>query len=308
MERRQAFLLILSAAFFGLLLYLINFFPKRNSQVTPVINNPLAPFSRDVSVILTGDVMLGRSVMITSLDLGDPAYPFRKVGQTLSEADIVFLNLENPVIEGCPRILGGFTFCADPKMIEGLTFSGVDVVTLANNHSANYGQDGVKETEKLLSEKGIESVGLGNLAIKKVKGITFGFLGFDFVFKSPKDSDFELAKASDSRVDVLIVGVHWGVEYKDKANANQRLWAKKLVELGADVVVGHHPHWVQDDEKIDGKPVYYSLGNFVFDQMWSEETKKGLAVRLTFRDGALIKEERLPTYISSWAQPEFTRE
>ena len=78
-----------------------------------------------------------------------------------------------------------------------------------------------------------------------------------------------------------------------------------MVDSGVDVIVGHGPHWVQDVEYINNKPVYYSLGNFIFDQMWSEETKKGLAVKLIFEGDKLIKEERLPIYMSSWAQPEF---
>ena len=85
----------------------------------------------------------------------------------------------------------------------------------------------------------------------------------------------------------------------------QRDWATFMVEAGADVIAGHHPHWVQEIEYIDEVPVYYSLGNFVFDQMWSEETKKGLVVKLTFEDGEIVNEELLPTYMSFHAQPEF---
>lgn len=262
--------------------------------------------SQEVEVILVGDTMLGRTVMTTSLDKKkDPNYPFLLVVGELKSADLVFANLENPLIENCPRHYEGLIFCADPKMTDGLVYAGIDVVSLANNHSRNYGQKGLNETIKILGEKGVAYTGLNNLVIKEVRGTKFGFLGFEFVDKWPTQKDYELVVDSDRKVDVLIVGVHWGVEYKAVASAKQKEIAKKLVENGADVIAGHHPHWVQDSEYINGKPVFYSLGNFVFDQMWSTKTREGLVMRLTFQDRQLIKEEKLPIFMTDWAQPEF---
>lgn len=313
--------MVLAASFLLLLIYLTAI-PKKTSNG----EFPLKAFTRDVEVILTGDVMLGRTVMTKSLDSGEPTYPFKKVAGQLAEADFVFVNLENPIIENCPRTSTGLKLCTDPKLISGLKLAGVDVVTLANNHALDYGKRGIEKTVEFLEEEGIEAVGLGNLVIKEKKGIKFGFLGFNFVSSGLKDKDFKLVSDSDNKVEVLIVGVHWGEEYQNKANKFQREWAKRLVEAGADVVVGHHPHWVQETEYIE-KPVYdevasspsvsedtkydkyavayYSLGNFIFDQMWSEKTRQGLTLKLTYRNGQLVKIEELPIYMSSWAQPEF---
>lgn len=264
----------------------------------------VASTNSEVEVILTGDIMLGRTVATTSLDKkSDPNYPFIKVNDRLRSADVVFANLESPVATNCPRTYEGLIFCADPKMAEGLVYAGVDVVTLANNHILNYGQKGLTETTKVLNENGIAYTGLGNLVIKEIKGTKFGFLGFEFIDKWPVQDDYDLVAKSDSKVDVLIVGVHWGAEYRENRSDKQNEIAKKLVFNGADVIAGHHPHWVQEVEHINGKPVYYSLGNFVFDQMWSEKTREGLAIRLTFRDGKIVKEESLPVYIENWAQP-----
>ena len=293
-------MLVLAASFLVLLIYLTAI-PKKTSDE----EFSLKAFARDVEIILAGDVMLGRTVMTKSLDSGEPTYPFEKVAGQLAEADFVFVNLENPIIENCPRTSTGLKFCTDPKLTSGLKFAGVDVVTLANNHALDYGKGGIEKTVEFLKEEGIEAVGLGNLVIKEKKGIRFGFLGFNFVSSGPKDEDFKLVSDSDEKVEVLIVGIHWGEEYQDKANKFQREWTKKLVEVGADVIVGHHPHWVQDSESTNGKPVYYSLGNFVFDQMWSEKTREGLLIKLTFRDGVLVDEEKLPIYMANWAQPEF---
>lgn len=286
-----------------LLSWLIAFVASFNLLQAPA---PLQ--AKTTTIVITGDVMLGRTVMTTSLDKNEPTYPFTYVADTLRIPDITFINLENPIVENCPRHTGGFKFCADPSMIQGLTFSGVDVVTLANNHSYNYGADGVNQTRNLLSQNGIESTGLDNLIIKEVNGTKFGFLGFE---KSqlgyPKLTELEkkLVRESNAKIDVLIVAMHWGVEYQDKALPGVRILARELVNLGADVIVGSHPHWVQDWETIGGVPVYYSLGNFVFDQMWSQKTREGLAVKLTFDGKNIVNEERLPVFMKNHAQPQF---
>lgn len=298
--RETSFLLILLASFLMLLIYVTN--PSLRQDEEDIF----VDFSTDVTILATGDVMLGRSVMTKSLDEGNPGYPFENVKDTLREADISFINLENPFYEGCRRTTEGLKFCASPEMVEGLAESGVDVVSLANNHARNYGQKGIEQTKRVLDENGISDVGFDKLVVKEKKGYKFGFLGFDFLSSKPDEADFNLIRQSDDSVDVLVVGVHWGAEYKSEPAEIQRQWTKRMVEDGVDIIVGHGPHWVQGKEEFLGKPVYYSLGNFVFDQMWSEKTKEGLAVRFTFRNGKLIKEEKLPTYMSSWGEPEFT--
>jgi len=300
----------------------------------------------EIKVLLVGDVMLGRKVMLESQKKKDFVYPFRKVASTLSTSDIVFINLENPMVKDCPYTYAGFKFCSPPESAEGLVSAGVDVVNLANNHSMNYGQAGINETLEILGDKEILATGLGELKVLEKQGTSFGFLGFDFTVKEPIAADYEQIKNADEQVDILIVGVHWGVEYTDKPTVSQRLWAKKMVEAGADVISGHHPHWVQGVDCIaeDGSasyiaandfkrgsvcqestvPIFYSLGNFIFDQMWSEETKKGAIVELTFsskggsasgRKGGTLQ-GRVPsgtrqgmktfrTYIRNWGQVEF---
>lgn len=274
--------------------------PKEKTRITQVISKPTS-----VELILVGDVMLGRTVMAKSLDLRDPVYAFRKAREELIKSDIVFANLEAPFVYDCPRREAGFIFCANPDLVEGLVFAGVNVVTLANNHIQNYGSVGLDETVGLLGEKGILVTGLGDLAVIEVEDTIFGFLGFNFVSQEPTEENYQLISDSAEKVDVLVVGIHWGIEYTRKPTKAQKDWAKMVVDNGADVIAGHHSHWVQEIDYLGKNPVFYSLGNFIFDQMWSEETKKGLAVKLTFVEGEITKEEHLPTYMSSWAQPEF---
>ncbi len=269
-----------------------------------IISNPPAGEVNQTSIIFTGDIMLGRSVMGAALDNDDPFYPFRKTADFLKSSDITFVNLENPIVEDCKRHAGGFKFCTTPEIAKGLSLAGVDIVTLANNHSGNYGKAGFEETKKYLDQDGVKYVGDGNIEIIEKNGIKFGFLGFNYTFtKDNLEKDLELIKESDPKVDVLIVGNHWGEEYQAIANRFQVTVAKQMVDAGADLIIGHHPHWVQNFEEYLDKPIYYSLGNFIFDQMWSEETKKGLVVKMIFEGKELIKREEFKTYTPKIGQP-----
>jgi poly-gamma-glutamate capsule biosynthesis protein CapA/YwtB (metallophosphatase superfamily) len=296
----------ISSLVFLLLFFLCLSVVYNLAPIPGVLSKFYTPTEPDITLILAGDVMLGRTVMTTSLAKSDPSYPFLKVKDFLQTADIVFLNLENPFVTSCPRKYDGMVFCADPVLADGLSDAGIDIVNLANNHTRNYGQKGLDETVSVLSNHGIFSTGLGDLVTKKVGETTFGFLGFDFLSHKPSTQDYDLIKSSKAKVDILVVSVHWGVEYTSAPSAAQKQWANQIMASGADIIMGHHPHWVQDIEYVDGKPVYYSLGNFVFDQMWSEKTRQGLVIKLTFRDKKLIKEEKFPTYMNSWAQPELS--
>lgn len=291
---------------------------------------------KQTSLGFAGDIMLGRTVEIEANIKEDHNYPFQFISEKTREVDIFFGNLENPIIRNCPPHRSGFTFCANPEMIDGLKYAGVDIVTLANNHTYNYGQGGFQETIEHLHENDILLTGDGKLEIRDKNGTTFGFVGIDKAqLGNPTLSEKEkdLILNSDKQVDILIVAPHWGVEYKNVALPGVKNLAKELIALGADTIIGSHPHWVQeaeffnqegdrlkhqtardlkrpqsisfsnDDKKVI--PVYYSLGNFVFDQMWSEETKKGLYVELVYEGIKLVEVKEYPTYMKTHAQPEF---
>lgn len=255
------------------------------------------------TLLFTGDIMLGRSVMTKSLKVGNPNYPFEKVSDALKNADIVFSNLESPIVKNCPFIDSGLKFCADPKMIDGLKYADISVVNLANNHTLNYGKDGFEQTKKYLNEVGILYVGDNNLVVIEKNKTKFGFLGFNLVDKKISKDELTLIEESKKKVDILVVGVHWGQEYKSIANNFQKNEALKISSAGADYIIGHHPHWTQNIENVGNTRVYYSLGNYIFDQMWSEETKKGMAVKLTFKNKKLFSEEFLKIYMKNFTQP-----
>lgn len=311
MDKIQVFLLVLASSFLGIFLYVLS--PANKiAKITPSpVDNFLQEFAgvEDKTVTLTavGDIMIGRSVMSKSMALKDPKYPFLKTAERLASADITVANLENPIVEDCPKHDSGFKFCAVPEMLDGLTFAGIDIVSLANNHTLNYGREGFEETKKHLSERGIAYVGDGNLEIREYGGTKYGFLGFNFVSRNISDEEVDLIKDSDAKTDVLIILVHWGEEYKSAGNAHQNFLAKTMVENGAELIIGAHPHWVQNVEGVLGKQVYFSLGNFVFDQMWSEETKKGMMLDILFDGENIVSETTFPIYMSSFAQPELIK-
>jgi poly-gamma-glutamate capsule biosynthesis protein CapA/YwtB (metallophosphatase superfamily) len=256
----------------------------------------------ETRVVMGGDVMLGRSVMSRTLQSGDAGFPFRYIANMLNSADVAFVNLENPVINDCPVHDTGYLFCSPPMMLEGLKSSGVDVVSLANNHSMNYGTNGYAETKKYLEDLGI-MYAEGNPAVLEKNGLKFVFLALDLTVRQlDEEILFQVARA-DTSADILVVSLHWGVEYEAEPRQYQRNWAGKLIDAGADVIVGHHPHWLQTIEYIKQKPVFYSLGNLIFDQMWSEETKKGVLIELVFSDGELREIIKHPTYMTDLGQP-----
>lgn len=276
-----------------------------------------------ITVLVTGDILPGRSVHLKFTQNGDPTFAFVKTAQTLREADITVINLEGPLISNCPVFYTGFTFCGDPRFTEGLQFAGVDVVNVANNHIYNFGSAGLAQTLETLDKSGLLAAGEGRIANVTVKGIRFAFLGFDAVGKildrSFVSGEIEKARAE---ADVVVVQFHWGQEYTyvpKRAGSDPIELGHLAIESGADLVASNHPHWVQgiefyhakgavrsgEDGPSQEKPIVYSHGNFVFDQTWSRETTEGMVGKYTFFGKKLVGIEFLPVKIDPPFQPRF---
>jgi poly-gamma-glutamate synthesis protein (capsule biosynthesis protein) len=263
-------------------------------------------------VIATGDVIPARVVNIQATKYNNFHWPFEKVADTLKTADITFINLETPLINDCPLTNEGFTFCGDAKNVEGLTFAGVDVASIANNHAGNYGPDGTGETMSALGRAGIAVTGHDGPVYKTLRGVTFAFLGYNDIGSSPDGISgadetkiqYEVSLARN-QADVVIVTYHWGIEYVSQPDGRQRQLGHLAIDAGADLVIGNHPHWIQPVELYNGKLITYAHGNFVFDQEWSLETKQGVVGRYTFYDTQLVDVEFLPVLIENYGQPHF---
>lgn len=265
---------------------------------------PITPIT-PITLIATGDVMLGRAVNSQIHQRKDFTYPFQKTADFLKGADLTIVNLEAPFVENCPITNMGMVFCADTRSIEGLKLAGVDIVSLANNHTLNYGQKGLTQTINLLKENKIQPIGNSMSYITRKKGTTLGFLGFDLIDPYDQVKILQSIKELKTQVDIVIVSLHWGVEYAQKPTKSQIDLAHLIIDAGADLIIGTHPHVIQPTEEYKGKLIVYSLGNFIFDQPWSEETKKGLVGKFTFQNKKLINSEFKKVYISNSFQPTF---
>ena len=305
----------------------INQEPVKNQEAgiaTPEYKKP----EPEVSLIAVGDIMLSRTVEQLLVKQSDFTLPFKPLAGFLAGADIAFGNLETAIMAGRPILTGEFLFRADPKTVAGLTLAGFDVLSLANNHTPNFGQFGLQNTFAELEKSGIKYAGAGTNAAEAAKsviiekqGMKFGFLAYTYGQYIPKEyfasadragtNPMDLVKMKADvkslrpRVDWLIVSMHVGTEYQLTPNEEQTKFARAAVEVGADVVLGHHPHVVQTFEKYKNGYIFYSLGNFVFDQLWSEETQEGLLAKIIFGQKEIKQIEFLSVKINKQFQPDF---
>lgn len=268
---------------------------------------------RITTIVATGDVLPARTVNKLTSEKNDWNWPYIHTADVLSAADITFINLETPLIQACPIILGGFKFCGDQRNVAGLLTAGVDVVTLANNHANNYGVAGIEETIELLHNSALAVVGVTNQpSVLAPKNTRFAFLGYNDVGVQPEPIAAASAKAIRADIqnaklaaDVVIVQFHWGEEYRYQPTLRQQDLGHLAIDAGADLVIGNHPHWFQAVEQYHEGLIAYSHGNFVFDQEWSIETKQGIVGRYTFYDDQLLAVEFLPIRIEDYGQPHF---
>ena len=287
----------------------------------------------NITIIAVGDIMLSRWVAKEILKNNDYRYPFLKTADILKDADLTFGNLESPITSGREILINEMHFRADPEATSGLEFAGFDVLSLANNHFGDFGRQGMTDTFKFLEEKNIDFTGAGKnrneahtVLIKEVKGKKIGFLAYsdsNFTSKTyeagEKEAGIALMNAENLETDIkkakketdfLVVSMHAGKEYQQLPTSWQEEFAHTAVDCGADLVFGHHPHILQPYEKYKGKYIFYSLGNFVFDQDTPKETKESIILKLVLDYSSLQVEklETTPISIKKYSQPKVAAE
>ncbi|MFA6250303.1 MAG: CapA family protein [Candidatus Shapirobacteria bacterium] len=325
------FFLILSGVGFLLFIYqkqfasIVSPLPLATS-LAPSITLPLPTPTPDsqATIGLVGDLGLGRHITSTARSKNDFHWSFNAISPWLKSNDFNLANLESPIIKDCPPgFTGTFTFCGDTRFLPELVDHKL-VLNLANNHIFNYGQKGFVQTHDYLSQNNLthfyshcrlsdqDTSGScpTEFARQEINGITFGFLGYDLVTNSDviaseaKQSEIiETVKRYDPQVDWLIISIHWGNEYLPKAEPWRVSLAHQLVDAGADLIHGHHPHVWQEPEVYQGKPIFYSFGNFIFDQSWSYATSHSQISRLTFTKTEIGKIDYSPIEIKFNSQP-----
>lgn len=233
----------------------------------------------EMSFIIGGDVMLGRAVAYKFNN--DVSQAFENLGEGFfTNHDLGIINLEGPIsatdFPANPNP-NNLIFNFPPQTVDALNFLGVNAVSMSNNHSRNQGKSGLEETQNLLKEKNIVPIGEQlNFGLerfgddkKKLSVITINML--------EDDSDITATIKEEKQAgNFVIIFPHWGSEYQETHNGTQEAAAHSWIDAGADAVFGSHPHVVQDAEIYQEKPIFYSLGNLIFDQTFSQETQQGL--------------------------------
>lgn len=264
-----------------------------------------------VTIIATGDVLTARTVNHKMVTSGNFRWPFEKTADVLASADLTLINLETTILKDCKATIVGMSFCGDPRAVEGLLYAGVDLATLGNNHTGNFGESGIVETKQILTDSGITPV-IDEPTYKTVNDTRFAFLSYNDVGASEpgvpwadRDDIAQAITSARQQADIVVVSYHWGDEYVTLPNTRQRELAYYTIDQGADLIIGNHPHWIQPVELYKGKLISYAHGNFVFDQEWSKETKLGVVGRYIFYGKKLIDVEFLPVKIVDFGQPYF---
>jgi poly-gamma-glutamate synthesis protein (capsule biosynthesis protein) len=280
----------------------------------------------------TGDIIPARCAYAKQRDYGDFRHAFLEVGPWLAQADITVGSLDAALSDaGVPfGCVDTFSLMAPAASVEGLAYSGFDVITVATNHVKDCGQaacgdQAFFDTLANLRANGIAPVGGGadlaaarKPAILTVDGVRFAFLGYDEIAPyyhaepgvpgtAPLAEAYvrEDVAAAAQQADVVVVLPQWGVEYTADPTFAQQALAAAAVKAGAGMVIGNHPHWVEAAEVIDDAFVAYALGNFVFDQDWSVETQQGVVLEAAFHGAQLKGIEYYPIRILDEHQPVF---
>lgn len=250
-----------------------------------------------ISLVFVGDMMLDRQIRQVLAARG-PEHVFGGVAELITSADIAAGNLEGPITDGSSVSWGTavgdmnnmrFTFPTTTPVT--LLAQGFDLVSIGNNHINDFGTTGVESTKRFLREAGLSFVGdplrtADEPVFKEVRGVSVAFVAYNqFYGSDPQPTLQAIREARRKEADAIVVMAHWGEEYTPDPTMEQRELARQMSDAGADLVIGTHSHVIGLSEDIGKTRVYYSLGNFIFDQYFSPEVKCGLAVRASVTDG-----------------------
>jgi len=250
---------------------------------------------KNPNFLFVGDMMFDRGVELLINKNNDFNYPFLKIENYLKKADNLVGNLEGPIVSEPVFIsANSMSFSFDKRVATTLKENNFNIVSLANNHTCNMSTGGLEETKKYLKENDIYYTGdpvncsIEDIIIKD--GVVFYGVNKTFDFNCSDEEISENIKKikEEYKEEFLVVLPHFGNEYMHKASLSQEMSAHLMIDSGADLIVGGHPHVIQNVEKYKNKLIFYSLGNFIFDQYFSEETQEGIMVGLEFKEESQI--------------------
>lgn len=289
--------------FAGVVIPFFLFYARAEEQI--VLPRPHL-FEHKARVLFFGDMLFDRQIRLIAEQKGED-YIFSCIDDLLKSPDLVVANLEGPITEYASRSMGSmpgssdnFVFTFPTTTAELLARHGVAVVNIGNNHIGNMGWEGIAQTHHYLEEAEVRY--FGGLEGKEyvhraeVGGVPVSFVSYnEFGGSSPREVAYTIER-EHAQGRVVVVYTHWGDEYID-SSARLRPIAELFAKNGAALIVGSHPHVVLGSEYIGGTLVYYSLGNFIFDQYFSEAVRTGLALEVVLSQDGVIDTVEYPLSI-----------
>ncbi len=274
--------------------------------------------TKKLSIFAAGDIMLDRTMLLLAQKNNDFGYAFRMISSTLKNADIRIANLEGPITtnKSTANIVNGgrgLNFTFSPQVTTTLK-ENFDILSLANNHTTNFGFEGLEQTKYFLDGAEIAWFGDPNnregqklSEIIEKNGITVGFVGYHQLVEQGFEHVIAEIRRIRPEVDLLVAYPHWGFEYVTSTPSPlQKKEAHEMIDAGVDIIIGTHPHVIQPIEMYTGKIIFYSLGNFVFDQYFSLETMQGLLLKLEIEKNSEAVSGNIhlmPVHINTQSQP-----
>lgn len=249
--------------------------------------------SRPISILFVGDIMLDRTIRKDG-----EAQGYKELFSCLPEMfeghDEVVGNLEGAVTDNVSvsrdaayEAPESFRFTFDPSSVRALADAGLSIVSIANNHIRDFGDDGIAQTIAYTHGMGLTAfgdprAGGQNYVVQDINGTNVAFIGYNQFFGSAEGTLSDIKSATEQS-DLQIVFPHWGDEYVP-VRPDVRALAHQFADAGADLIIGAHPHVIQESETYKGVPIYYSLGNFIFDQYWEPAVATGMMVEVAIVD------------------------
>lgn len=250
-----------------------------------------SPAPQCATLLFGGDLMFDRHIREKAEVVGNYDFTVEDLAPIFADADAIVANLEGPVTDFPSRSVASevgstnnYLFTFDPQVAAETLAHWPFILNLGNNHILNFGPEGLTQTYQNLEKSGLLYFGYTQpdqnktaYLIKEINGITFGLVNYNqFVVGGQERALSDIAEVRNL-VDILVLYTHWGNEYVQENQVIKDL-AHRFVDDGADLIIGSHPHVVQGVEEYQGKRIYYSLGNFVFDQYFEEAVQNGLLV------------------------------
>ena len=303
--KRIIFVLILIAVVFGVFDFISEKRKIQETEANPEISFPKEPVIQTVKISAVGDCTIGwdpRYEYATRYDRylddndGDYGYYFAKVKDLFAEDDLTIANLEGCFTNSKNLVIKEFNLSSPPEFKEVLPKGNIDIVSFANNHTHDYGEEGYQDTIDALDSIEMPYYGYEKYLIKEVNGIKIGFLAFlDIDCENYEDIDKAIEYLKSENCDLIIASMHWGIEGDYKQCQAQVDMGRYLIDNGVDLILGSHPHRIQGIEKYNDKYIVYSLSNFTFGANQNPDDKDTLIFQQTFTfvDGELELDDNI---------------